>query len=379
MKTRFLQMHALTDYSAVLLNRDENDAAKRLLKGGLIRTRVASQCLKRHMRDDRGIFALSNISADPVRTRELAERAILKEVRERLTDLDEDTVQAAIAQLNVGLYGPNGQDEKKRQALLFGRPEIEWLVNIVCEKLEDAKGPKEAADAIASIFSSVNGRKNFSAFRASQAMPAGIIGASFGRMDTADNRAKIDGAVHVAHAFTVHDEESEIDFFTAMEELQYTHESGASLMSHTEINSGIFYLYICVDIPSLVSNTTGCAPEDWEDADHTIAAQTCANLAGLLATVSPGAKKGSTAPYAYAQALLAELGERQPRSLAGAFTEPSQPNMRDAVRKLAEHLSQCDRVYGPHEARLQTGPDDNVTLTQLHSWIESSVLKGEAE
>ena len=47
---RFLQIHTLTPYAASLINRDDVGAAKRLPFGGATRTRISSQCLKRHWR-----------------------------------------------------------------------------------------------------------------------------------------------------------------------------------------------------------------------------------------------------------------------------------------------------------------------------------------
>ena len=42
----------------------------------------------------------------------------------------------------------------------------------------------------------------------------------------------------------------------------------------------------------------------------------------LIATVSPGAKLGSTAPHSYAHMMLAEASNAQPRTLANAFLIP---------------------------------------------------------
>ena len=55
---RFLQIHSLSGYSAVLLNRDDAGLAKRLPYGGAIRTRISSQCLKRRWRTDTGVHSL---------------------------------------------------------------------------------------------------------------------------------------------------------------------------------------------------------------------------------------------------------------------------------------------------------------------------------
>ncbi len=58
---RFLQIHTLHSYPAALLNRDDSGLAKRLPFGGAIRTRISSQCLKRHWRVARGEFAINSI------------------------------------------------------------------------------------------------------------------------------------------------------------------------------------------------------------------------------------------------------------------------------------------------------------------------------
>ncbi|WP_210183419.1 type I-E CRISPR-associated protein Cas7/Cse4/CasC, partial [Methylobrevis pamukkalensis] len=58
---RFLQIHFLAPYTAALLNRDDAGLAKRLPFGGHLRTRVSSQCLKRHWRLAQDPHALASI------------------------------------------------------------------------------------------------------------------------------------------------------------------------------------------------------------------------------------------------------------------------------------------------------------------------------
>ena len=60
-QNRFLQLHTLTSYPASLLNRDDAGFAKRIPFGGSVRTRISSQCLKRHWRTYDGEHALSGI------------------------------------------------------------------------------------------------------------------------------------------------------------------------------------------------------------------------------------------------------------------------------------------------------------------------------
>lgn len=376
MTPRFIQLHLLVDHTAVLLNRDDNGAAKRITVGEAMRTRVSSQCFKRHLRDADGEFALANIVPDAVRTKDLADTLIHAEIQRILPDVSDQTAQSAVEALNIGLYGRDGNDEKKRSVLLFGRPEIEWLTESVTTAISENSGNER--EAVQAIFNGRDAEKNFSAYRSERVMPAGLVGAMFGRMVAHDRKANIDSALHVAHAFTTHGEESEIDFFTAIDDLRMgLDQAGSGFMGNTELNSGVFYFYICIDVPTLVSNTTGHHAKDWLEADRTVAAQAAANIAALAATTSPGAKKGSTAPYSYAQAMLVEAGERQPRTLAGAFTEPARPNVPDSLRKMTEHLAQYDRMYGEHEARIAMNPAGDTNLAQVHAWIHRAVLSGQ--
>jgi CRISPR system Cascade subunit CasC len=382
-QARYVQIHALTQYTAAMLNRDDSGLAKRLPYGGVMRTRVSSQCLKRHWRKNEGPFSLMNIAPDPYRTRELAEKAVMERVTEMLPG-DEMTqeIHTAIAQaLNVGLYGKDGNDRNKRQPLLFGQPETDWLAQRVAGILRENPGAEKAAEAVGAMFDEKSEQPNFSAFRQSIAMPAGVIGAMFGRMVTSDIDANIDSAISVAHAFTVHGEESEVDYFTAMGDLASA-EPGAEHIGTTEINSGIYYVYVCIDVPTLVANTTGRPPNEWQNADRAIAAQAAGNLAGLIATVSPGAKKGSTAPFAYAEGMVVEIGERQPRSLSGAYRIPAKPEMAKAKKKLLAAMEECDQRYGEHETRRKMGfePDSvaEETLDSLTQWIIEAVTRGEA-
>jgi CRISPR system Cascade subunit CasC len=76
-QSRFIQIHWLASYPATLLNRDDSGFAKRLPFGDAMRTRVSSQCLKRHWRKVDGEWALSSIGLQmAVRSREIPERRI---------------------------------------------------------------------------------------------------------------------------------------------------------------------------------------------------------------------------------------------------------------------------------------------------------------
>ena len=205
-------------------------------------------------------------------------------------------------------------------------------------------------------------------------------------MVTSDPGANIDAAIHVAHAFTVHEEESESDYFSVVDDLQRDDENaGAAHIGDTELTAGIFYGYVVVDVPGLVSNLEGCDSTDWEGADRALAARVVKHLLHLIATVSPGAKLGSTAPYSYADLVLVEAGYRQPRSLAGAYRRPVPAQMDAATQALSEHLVKLDAAYGVHEARrvmsvesVHLPATESFNLDALADWASQTVLRANA-
>jgi len=337
---RFLQIHFLAPYTAALLNRDDSGLAKRLPYGGALRTRVSSQCLKRHWRLADGPHGLHTIDgADAAfRSREVIDRKVFGDWS---AGVEPDVIQAIREVLLKAVYGEKGVDKKSRQTLLLGQVEVDFLADtarcLVAEAAGDAKAARAAAEAWAKA-----GKANLKAMSDGAALPAGLTGALFGRMVTSDPKANIDAPVHVAHAFTVHAEEAESDYFIAADDLARDEDTGADTIQETELTSGLFYGYVVVDLPGLLHNLAG---------DARLAGDVLHNLLYLIAEVSPGAKLGSTAPYSRASFLLVEAGDRQPRSLAEAFRTPCAASTGVAVGRLAEHLAALDAAYATGEAR----------------------------
>lgn len=178
----------------------------------------------------------------------------------------------------------------------------------------------------------------------------------------------ITAPVHVAHAVTVHAEEAENDYFTAVDDLAED-EPGADTIRETELTSGLFYGYAVIDLPGLIDNLGG---------DRALAGEVLHNLVHLIAEVSPGAKLGSTAPYGRAGLMLLEAGDRQPRSLAEAFRKPCAPLLAAAAEALSAQLTKLDEVYETGEERMAFSladvrlPDTSKgTLRTLAEWAGS--------
>ena len=371
----FLQIHSLHGYSAVLLNRDDSGLAKRMTYGDAIRTRISSQCLKRHWRVADGPHALRAIdgATAAVRSRETVTRRVIGP----LTDAGHDpkAVTAIEAAFQRAVYGSD-KGETSRQPLLLGEPEVAHLAKLARE-IADAHGNDAQAAEQAAKDWEKSAKTNMKALRDSSRLPGGIEAALFGRMVTSDVEANIDAPVHVAHAFTVHQEESESDYFTVVDDLQRVEDDpGADHIGETELTSGLFYGYVVVDRRMLLDNLG-------QDAD--LAGEVVDRLVRLIATVSPGAKLGSTAPYGYAAWMLAEAGDCQPRSLAEAFRDPCQPSVEAAEREAREHLRKLDAAYGTGEARRVMSLNgesmpraEPLDLSELARWAGSAIRTGTA-
>jgi CRISPR system Cascade subunit CasC len=135
-------------------------------------------------------------------------------------------------------------------------------------------------------------------------------------------------------------------------------------MFDVELTSGLYYGYVVVDVPLLIKNLSGDAHVAGKVIDH---------LIHLIAEVTPGAKKGSTAPYSRAEVLLVEAGNRQPRTLANAFREavPLNTNrlLESSVEAMAGHLSKLDAAYATGEERMAI----NLSDTALPATTSASV------
>ena len=363
---RFLQIHTLSSYAAALLNRDDSGLAKRLPYGGALRTRVSSQCLKRHWRTAEDPHALRNIDGakDAWRSRELVTKKVIDPLRGRFP---EEVANALEPEFQTAVYGDKGASRKSRQTLLLGAPEIAWLAAEAERLAREAEGSAEAAQQASQAWKQ-EFKANIKAMRENAALPGGLAAALFGRMVTSDPEANITAPVHVAHAFTVHKEEPEDDYFTAVDDLS-DYDPGADTIQETELSSGLFYGYVVVDLPGLLSNLGG---------DAQLAGQVLRNLIYLIAEVSPGAKLGSTAPYGRASFMLLEAGDRQPRSLAEAYRKPCDPRLGPAVEALSAHLAALDEAYATEEARrvMSLAPADmpraaSGSLAALAEWAQS--------
>ena len=401
MASRFVQIHTLTNYPASLLNRDDAGFAKRMPFGGGVRTRISSQCLKRHWRVYDGENSLRSIDApESIRSREALEWFVVKPLTKE--GIGEDDARLTANKIIGHLFGSAAKQEKaeKRggtkkeasetssasqrakteQVTVLGMPELNYLCQLARDAIseagdEQAKGFREGIEkAIERRMSDKHLKRNLQALLPGS-LEAGLGAALFGRMVTGDILSRTDAAIHVAHAVTVHSQMTESDYFTAIDDLiREEGEQGSGHINASELTSGLFYGYVVVDVNGLVSNLGD---------NRALAGDVVERLVHIVSTVSPGAKKGSTAPYAYSHLVLVESGNAQPRTLQNAFIEPVRASgnlVNNTYVAMQQHLVDLDAMYGKTESRAHAGLrtdgffDEKQSVAALAVWAKNQVL-----
>lgn len=319
--SRFLQLHLLTFYPPANLNRDDTGRPKTAVIGGTTRLRVSSQSLKRAWRTS-AVFEAALAGNLASRTQRLGELVLARLIAGGMAEGKSIEIARDIA----SVFG-------KKKAETDDHPtRIEQLAFI---------SPEEEAAAFALADRALAGEKV-------EAKAAGLLRRSdtaadlamFGRMLAADPDYNREASVQVAHAVTTHAVPVEDDFYTAVDDLKKPAEdAGAGFIGEAGFGSGVFYLYMCIDRTLLAGNLVG---------DTALAATAVRALVEAAATVAPGGKQASYASRAFAHYILAERGDRQPRTLGGAFAKSVASDHREAsVAALRDWRRDLDAAYGP--------------------------------
>jgi CRISPR system Cascade subunit CasC len=343
---RFLQIHELTEYPISNPNRDDLGRPKSARIGGLERQRISSQALKRAIRIHESFkHTLKGNTGE--RTQRMGEEIIA-----HLIARSADAAKAsAIAKQIVTAFGKldvkKNPDLARTAQLAFISPDEKAAALDLAEKALAGEPLPKDKDLAKLIMRAADGAVDI---------------AMFGRMlaDNADlNR---DAAVQVAHAFTVNRVVIEDDFYTAVDDLkEKAEDAGAGFVGEAGFGSGVYYLYICVNIPLLIRNLGG---------DKVLAAKGISALVKAAATAVPGGKLNSYANHVRAKYVLVEKGDVQPLSLAGAFTTPVRgPDfIGQAIDALEKERGDFARVYGTGadaEKILHVGNPASATLDEL--------------
>ena len=327
--SRFLQLHLLTFFPPANLNRDDTGRPKTAIVGGVNRLRLSSQALKRAWRTS-GVFTQALAGHMGTRTQRFGE-----EIASHLIAQGHTPDAATETARKIGVVFGKMKDEKDKNPL-----RIEQLAFIA---------PEEQATALALADRMIAGEKvDLTKEGLLRTADTAADIALFGRMLASEPQYNREAAAQVAHAITTHKVAVEDDYYTAVDDLKtLAEDAGAGFLGEAAFGSGVFYLYLCVDLHLLVRNL-GNTPEAKALADIALAA-----LVEAAATVAPRGKQNSYAAHGRAHYVLAERGDQQPRTLAGAFAKPVQGTdlVTDSVHALTAFRDDLTKAYGPaHDA-----------------------------
>lgn len=324
--TTFIQLHLLTAYAPANLNRDESGRPKTAFMGGVERLRVSSQSLKRAWRVSETFEEAMDgfigkrtrrIGIDyvyqPMKNAGIADKLVMssaKKIAEQFGKLKNDK---------------NARDEKNleiEQIVHVSQHEIALIKQLVETLIKENREPDD---------------EELKLLRKEQ---RSVDMALFGRMLASSPEFNVEAACQVSHALGVSAVTVESDFFTAVDDLNKKDEdAGSAHMGDQGFASALFYTYVCISRDLLVENLGG---------NEELAKRAIAALTETALTVSPTGKQNSFASRAYATYALAEIGKKQPRSLAAAFFQPVRDTdqIPAAIARLKQQRDNFNNVYG---------------------------------
>lgn len=416
MTTNFINFHVLISHSPACLNRDDMNMQKDAIFGGKRRVRISSQSLKRTIR--KSDYYLANFGEPSIRTRELE---LLSDELFYKLNIDggdnykkewiDKTIQAFVSRTVEGDIDDedvddveledvaiNDSKQKKIAVAPWAVPEFKQLYKIVKDVFDSPMDPK-LSDAFSKAIEKEHKRKPTakkprvtddeirdglllkevkkiikSQSEIFQAACGNVLDIALsGRMATSGLMTTIDGALSMAHAITTHTIDSDIDWFTAVDDLQ---ELGSGHLDTQEFSAGVFYRYASLNIAQLQENLGG--------APRSKVLDIAAHLAYLLATEIPNAKQHSFAAFNPADLVMISFSD-MPISLANAFETPVKAEQGGgfrlpSIQNLNAYWQRVHTGYGLNERVAQyqladeaipDGISPQDTLTQLMQWIRN--------
>lgn len=301
----FIELHLIQNFAPSNLNRDDTNNPKDCEFGGARRARISSQCFKRATRHDPLFAAATGV---PVSHRT---RNIKAELTRRLGGLG---LAGEPAAMRAEEFSKNYSSKKAKM------DEEQTLVLLFLSQAEI----EEIAAALAGMDNPAEIKKYAEDFaKTTRNRPSGPDIAMFGRMLADRPETNVDAACQVAHAISTHAVNMDMDFFTALDDLQDKDATGAGMMGMSGFNSACFYRYACVDFEQLKANLGG---------DAAMARKTVEAFLRASVHAVPTGKQNSHAaqnPPSFYMTVVRADGSAW--SLANAFEKPVYPGERGLV------------------------------------------------
>ncbi len=356
-----IELHLLQSFPPSCLNRDDTNTPKTCEFGGVTRARVSSQCWKRAVREH---FMKAEDVETALRTLRLRSKII---ENMNVMEWDTELLPYAVDVFITAYYAKTGgKDSGEASTLVFiGTKEMAEAARCIEDLKEKLLAPakvrlaasikkklieqqkaggekigREATEKNSKKEISVDDKINERLFKARHDTDLAL----FGRMIAVNPGLNVDAACQVAHAISTHGVNLELDFFTAVDDLNDKNDSddaGAGMLGTVGYDSACYYRYALVDDVQLVKNLNGSIA----DADASLKA-----FLEAFCEAVPAAKKNSFAhgnPPFLAFFVVRQAGT--PSSLVNAFARPVETRngnlLEDSARELAKQAGRLDACY----------------------------------
>lgn len=334
-----IEFHILQSFPVTCLNRDDVGAPKTAIVGGVPRARVSSQCWKRQVR-----LALQEFGVKlAVRTKQ-SEAMFVKACQE--AGADESQANAC---------GKKIADQLVDDTLLF-ISNTEAKAFAVYAKEQDFDESKLKDKELAKI-----AKKTLS-----PTIDALDI-ALFGRMVAKAAEMKVEAASSFAHAISTHKVSNEVEFFTALDDLQT--EPGSAHMGSLEFNSATYYRYISLDLGQLAQ----LLGDNAEDLKQAIAAFTKA-----LFVAVPNARQttqSGASPWEFSRVMVRK-GQRLQVPFETAVKAKEGGYLQASIDELKTYLDKKEKMSGSLFGKLASydwGDDEDFSIDDLVTSLQSHV------
>lgn len=279
MSNNFLTIHSLTALPWHNLNRDDRGLPKQVTEGGVTKGVLSAQSQKRAIRTR---YEASAGAIGSYRSKTSAEEAVkratvIADAQGVAFDADEALKRAkkAIAALVKKDAAPDKDGkaaESKDTVVWLGADEIDTLAQALVEGTGDIAIPGFVRSRVGSLAI-----------------------AAFGRMFAAAQDAQNEAAISVGTAVTTHPITVEIDYFTAVDDLN---PNGSAHLDQAFYTTGVYYRSLTIDRRQLRDTWSG-----WDAAD---ADERLTELVRSLVLALPHGKDTSTAAQVAPAVVIAE-------------------------------------------------------------------------
>jgi CRISPR system Cascade subunit CasC len=357
-----IEVHLIQNFAPSNLNRDDTGQPKSATFGGFRRARISSQCSKRSSRQ---LWRETNSARVGERT-----KLLKTELAPRLATngRTEEQISTALNTFLKQFY--SDMDGEKTKVLLFvSQEELTACANVI-----------ENNWVTLSAGTELTGQAQTNATNSIKRAVTSADIALFGRMLAEQPGRNTDGACQVAHPISTHKVDMEMDFYTAVDDLNPKEATGAGMMGVIGFNSACYYRYALVDRDQLARNlarktdrangawTEELTAEDYIEADKVIEAF----LQAMVYAIPTGKQNSFGAQNLPSFGLFVRRQGGCPISLANAFAKPVRTTKDDddlvglSVEALTKHWDSLATVYG----------DQGVVATSLFHIGQEGRLNG---